>query len=182
MPDFALAARELADELSARKLGLVYGGGSLGVMGEIADAVLSNGSDVIGVIPQALADKEVFNEKLNDLRIVSSMHERKALMIELSDGFVAMPGGLGTFEEFFEALTWAQLGMHQKPCGLLDTAGFYAPLISFLDHVVENGFIAPEVRAMVLVDSSPAGLLDKFEGYTPPLIDKATWAKRMSSK
>ena len=181
-PAYSRAARQLGEELASRDIGLVYGGGSIGVMGEIAGAVSSNGGVVTGVIPKALADEEVANLELSDLQVVSSMHERKALMSELSDGFIALPGGLGTFEEFFEVLTWAQLGLHQKPCGLLDTEGFYTPLLNFLDHVLLNGFISADVRAMILVDSSPADLLDRFDNFEPRKIDKAAWAKQMSGK
>jgi hypothetical protein len=145
-------------------------------MGVIAKTVLEANGDVIGVIPRSLAEKEVAFTELADLRIVDSMHERKALMVELSDGFMALPGGLGTFEEFFEVLTWAQLGLHTKPCGLLNVCQYYAKLIDFLDHAVGEQFVRPEYRAMVLVDENPDGLLQKFEAYEPPRIDKASLA------
>ena len=150
-------------------------------MGAIAKAVLEEGGEVIGVIPRDLAHKNVAFTELSDLRVVNSMHERKALMAELSDGFIALPGGLGTAKEFFEVLTWAQLGIHQKPCGLLNVCGYYSELIGFLDRAVGQQFIEAEHRAMVLIDESPEGLLRKFESYQPPTVDKAEWILRMNT-
>src|SRR5664280_450787 len=135
-PEYGAAAQELGTVLAREKIGLVYGGGCVGLMGIVADAALKNGGHVIGVIPQSLVIKEVVHEKLPDLRVVKTMHERKALMVELADGFIALPGGYGTFEEFCEVLAWSQLGYHQKPFGLLDVAGFYRPLLQFFDHAV----------------------------------------------
>jgi uncharacterized protein (TIGR00730 family) len=181
-PEYAAAARVFGQALASRDIGLVYGGGRLGVMGEIADAVLQAGGEVIGVIPRGLLDKEVAFTELSDLRVVPSMHERKALMVELSDGFVALPGGLGTFEEFLEVLTWAQLNIHPKPCGLLNVCGYFAKLVGFLDHAVGEGFIEPGHRAILVIDKSPDSLLAKFEAYQAPKIDKAAWALRMAGR
>jgi uncharacterized protein (TIGR00730 family) len=180
--EYAQAARQLGQALVSRGIGLVYGGGRVGVMGAIANAVLDAGGKVTGVIPTGLFDKEVAFTELSDLRVVSSMHERKALMAELSDAFIALPGGLGTFEEFLEILTWAQLGLHQKPCGLLNVCQYYAWLTSFLDHAVGEQFIQSAHRSMLLVDESPDALLDKFEGYEPPSVDKAEWILRMTNR
>jgi uncharacterized protein (TIGR00730 family) len=162
-PEYAAAAEQFGRELIARGYGLVYGGGNVGLMNVIADTVLGLGGEVIGVIPNALVSKEVAHRGLTQLLVVGSMHERKALMAELSDGFVAMPGGIGTMEEFFEVLSWAQLGLHEKPCGLLNVAGYYDPLIRFLDHAVTDDFIKPKHRALMLVEGAPAKLLDRFE-------------------
>jgi uncharacterized protein (TIGR00730 family) len=181
-PLYASAARRLGQELAARNLGLVYGGTNVGLMGEIANAVLSNDGEVIGVIPKALVEKEVAFTELSDLRVVPSMHQRKVLMMELADGFIALPGGLGTFEEFFEVLMWAQLGMHQKPCGLLSVEGYYSRLIHFLDHAVAEEFIEEEHRSMILVDEDPAGLLSQFADYRPPEADKVEWIKRVNRR
>jgi uncharacterized protein (TIGR00730 family) len=149
----------------AHGYGLVYGGGNVGLMTVIADAVLALSGHVTGVIPNSLVGKEVAHLGLSDLRIVDSMHERKALMAELSDGFIAMPGGIGTMEEFFEVLSWAQLGLHEKPCALLNVAGYYDPLIQFLDHAVEQDFIKPKHRALLIVESEPGRLLDRFAEF-----------------
>ena len=174
-PEYAQAARQLGHLLASKGIGLVYGGAKVGTMGQLASAALEAGGEVIGVIPEQLVEKEVAFIGLTDLQIVGSMHERKARMIELSDGFIALPGGLGTFEEFFEVLTWAQLGMHHKPCGFLNVCSYYDKLIAFLDHAVEQQFVKSEYRAMVLVDENPNGLLEKFAAYQPPKIDKAAW-------
>ena len=160
---YADAAEQLARDLVERGFGLVYGGGNVGLMNVIADAVLELGGHVTGVIPNALVSREVAHRGLSELRVVSSMHERKALMAELSDGFIALPGGIGTMEEFFEVLSWAQLGIHNKPCGLLNVSGYYDPLIEFLDHAVSQDFVKPKHRALLLVESEPAILLDRFD-------------------
>jgi uncharacterized protein (TIGR00730 family) len=160
---YADAAEQLARDLVERGFGLVYGGGNVGLMNIIADAVLELGGHVTGVIPNALMSREVAHRGLSELRVVNSMHERKALMAELSDGFIALPGGIGTMEEFFEVLSWAQLGIHNKPCGLLNVAGYYDPLIEFLDRAVAQDFIKPKHRALLFVESEPAILLDRFE-------------------
>ena len=158
--------------LAAKGIGLVYGGGHVGLMGVIADAVLASGGEVIGVIPQALADREIAHGGLTDLRVVDSMHTRKALMAELSDAFIAMPGGVGTFEEFFEAVTWTQLGVHRKPCGLLNVGGFYSPLVAFIDQAVTEGFIKPVHRAMIAVDDNPERLLNSLSEVVLPEVPK----------
>jgi uncharacterized protein (TIGR00730 family) len=162
-PEYAGAARQLGRMMMERGYGLVYGGGKVGLMTVIADTVLELGGHVTGVIPNALVSKEVAHFGLTDLRVVGSMHERKALMAELSDGFIAMPGGIGTMEEFFEVLSWAQLGIHNKPCALLNVAGYYDSLIQFLDRGVEQDFIKPKHRELLLVESAPAKLLDRFD-------------------
>lgn len=162
----------MGEALALRGISLVYGGGNVGLMGIVADAALAAGGEVIGVIPKALVDKEIAHRGLTDLRVVGSMHERKALMAELSDAFVALPGGYGTFEEFCEVLTWAQLGIHQKPCGLLNIEGYYDRLIAFFDHAVGEAFLRPQHRSLVLKEQEPMLLLDILAGYQPLLIDK----------
>ena len=171
-PEYTDAARDLGQALIARHLGLVYGGGDVGLMGVIADTVLELGGDVVGVIPRPLVDREVAHHRLTELRVVASMHDRKAQMEELSDGFVVLPGGFGTLEEFLEILTWAQLGIHSKPCGLLNVAGYYDTLLKFLDQTVDAEFVKPENRNLVLVDGSASDLLDQFEKYDPPKVRK----------
>ena len=159
-PAYDQAARQLGRELVRRGIGLVYGGGNVGLMGVLADTVLEAGGQVVGVIPKALMAREVGHRGLPDLRVVKSMHERKALMAELADGFVAMPGGMGTLEEFFEVTTWAQLGFHSKPCALLNVNGYFDPLLRLLDHAVAEGFIRPKYRALVGVAPDVHTLLD----------------------
>ena len=176
------AAREMGRALARRNIGLVYGGGNVGLMGEIATAAEEAGGEVIGVIPKWLVDREVAYTALKDLRVVNSMHERKALMAGLSDGFVALPGGLGTIEEFFEAATWAQLGIHKKPCGLLNVCGYYDSLMTFLDHSTEELFVRPENRGMIMIEEDPDRLIDMFEAYSPVTVDKAEWALRLTAK
>jgi hypothetical protein len=171
-PSYLAMARAMGQVLAREKIALVYGGGAVGLMGAVADAALEGGGEVIGVIPQALMDKEIGHRGLSDLRVVGSMHERKALMAELANGFIALPGGLGTFEELFEVWTWAQLGYHRKPCALLNVAGFYDRLISFLDDVVERGFVKPVHRSMLIVEDEPAALIRAIRGYEPPAVDK----------
>ncbi len=159
---YAAAARKTGEELARRKIELVYGGGNVGLMGVLADAVLAGGGHVIGVIPEALMAKEVGHRGLPDLRIVKTMHERKALMAKLSDGFVALPGGMGTFEEFFEIITWAQLGMHSKPCGLLNVNGFYNPLMALVDHAIEERFVKVKQRDLIMVEPEFDALLERM--------------------
>ena len=166
-PEFLQAARSLGSELAARGLGLIYGGAQVGLMGAVADAALERGGHVIGVIPRALAKKEVAHEGLEDLRVVGSMHERKALMADLGDGFIALPGGFGTFEELLEMLTWAQLGVHSHPCGLLNVGGYYDPLLTMMDQAVEHGFVTLDHREMVVVETDAASLLDRFDAHEP---------------
>jgi uncharacterized protein (TIGR00730 family) len=170
-PRHADAARELGRAMVERRIGLVYGGGSIGLMGAIADAVLEAGGEVIGVIPRTLWEREVGHRGLTDLRIVETMHERKAMMAELSDAFVALPGGLGTLEELFEAWTWSQLGLHGKPCALLD-AGYYDDLVSFLDKAVAAGFVDARNRAMLIVERDPAALFERLASYAPPVVSR----------
>jgi len=171
-PNYLAATRALGAEIARRGLATVYGGSNIGLMGELADAALAAGGEVIGIIPEALRDKELAHEGLTTLKVVSSMHERKAAMAELADGFIALPGGLGTLEELCEMLTWAQLGFHKKPCGLLDVGGYYAPLCAFLDHAVSQGFVVAAHRAMQLCDASPESLLDRFASYMAPVVNK----------
>ena len=163
--DYAEAASALGRELVGRGYGLVYGGGNVGLMNVVANTVLELKGNVIGVIPSSLVSKEVAHRGLTELRVVGSMHERKALMAELSDGFIAMPGGIGTMEEFFEVLSWAQLGLHDKACGLLNVSAYYDPLIQFLDHAVSQDFIKPKHRAVLIVERQPAKLLERFEEF-----------------
>lgn len=172
LPEYTEAAKSLGSLLADSGLGLVYGGASVGIMGRVANAALAGGAEVIGVIPAALASKEIAHSGLTELHVVESMHERKAMMAELSDGFVALPGGWGTIEEIFEALTWAQLGFHRKPCGLLNIAGYYDHLRSFLDHAMEHGFVREAYRPMIMIEDDPAGLLQRFETYQPPKVRK----------
>jgi uncharacterized protein (TIGR00730 family) len=172
LPDYRESARLLGYEMAARGLGLVYGGASIGIMGAIADAVLEKGGRVTGVIPHSLATREVSHDGLDELIVVSSMHERKAKMAELSDGFIALPGGWGTMEELFEMLTWAQLGLHEKPCGLLNVASYYDTLYTFLENAIEQQFVKPEYRPMIMMDDSPTSLLDRFKDYRAPRVKK----------
>ena len=171
-PEYVEGARALGRLLCERGIGVVYGGSSVGMMAALADAVLDDLGDIIGVIPKMLVEREVAHRTLTDLRIVDSMHERKALIAELSDGFVALPGGIGTLEEFFEIWTWAQLGVHQKPCGLLNIAGYFDPLLRCLDRAVEEKFVRNVHRSMVVVESEPQRLLERFESYEPPNVVK----------
>ncbi len=164
-PEYAAAARQIGRELEARGYGLVYGGGNVGLMGIIADAVLEQQGHVIGVIPAAFVEKEVAHQGLSELCIVQSMHERKAMMAELSHGFIAMPGGIGTMEEFFEVLSWAQLGLHDKPCGLLNVCGYYRRLVEFMDFAVEQDFLKRKHRELLVVESEPGALLDRFDQW-----------------
>ena len=171
-PAYGEAAERFGRLLAERGIGLVYGGGRTGLMGRIADAVLAGGGTVTGIIPQFLMDKEVGHMGVQDLRVVGSMHERKALMAELADGFVALPGGIGTLEEIFEVWTWGQLGQHDKPCGLLNAAGFYDGLAGFLDHVAGEQFMKPKHRGMLIVEESGDAILDAFAAYRPPVVEK----------
>jgi uncharacterized protein (TIGR00730 family) len=170
--DYLNAAQQLGRALVQRHKGLVYGGARVGLMGGLADAVIAAGGHVTGVIPEALVAKEVAHNGLSELRVVASMHARKALMVDLADGFIALPGGWGTLEEFFEVLTWGQLGLHQKPCGLLNVQGFFDDLLSFIDHGIRERFVRRENRSMVLVSRSAAELLDLFDEYVPPTVEK----------
>jgi len=171
-PEYTTAAEEMGRELLRRKLGLVYGGGNIGLMGVVARTVHEGGGEVIGVIPDALMRKEVGFAQLPDLRVVGSMHERKALMAELSDAFIAMPGGVGTFEEFFEIITWALLGIHAKPCGLLNTLFYYDQLLSFVQHSVDEGFLKSKYQALILQGKTAAEILDRCVAFAAPQVDK----------
>ena len=176
---YADAARTLGRALVERGFGLVFGGGRIGMMGVLAETVLQAGGEAIGVIPKDLMDKGLGLTSVTSLRVVETMHARKALMAELADAFIAMPGGFGTAEEFFEALTWAQLGLHAKPCGLLNVHGYFDYLIRFVDHAVQEQFIDPANRGLLLVDDSLEGLLAKLDSWKPPTVDKAAWATKM---
>jgi uncharacterized protein (TIGR00730 family) len=178
-PAYAEAAVTLGTLLAKRGIGLVYGGGNVGLMGVIADAALAAGGEVIGVIPKSLADREVAHHGVTELRVVDSMHTRKAMMADLSDAFIAMPGGVGTFEEFFEAITWTQLGLHRKACGLLNVAGFYTPLALFIDQAVSDGFIKPEHRAAIVVDDDAERLLNTLTTIEIPDLPK--WIRRQDT-
>ncbi|WNB76101.1 LOG family protein [Methylomonas koyamae] len=173
---YVAAARQLAAALVERNVRLVYGGAGIVVMGAVADRVLELGGQVVGVIPQALATKEVAHPGLTELHVTASMHERKMRMTELADGFIALPGGIGTLEELFEIWTWAQLGFHAKPCGVLNIAGYYDALIRFLDHVAAEQFVKPQTRALLMVDTDPAALLERYAGYRAPAV--AHWLDR----
>jgi uncharacterized protein (TIGR00730 family) len=162
----------LGATLTEHGITLVYGGSNIGLMGEIANAMIGRNGNVIGIIPQVLVDKEVAFTHLQDLRIVNSMHERKALMAKLADGFISMPGGFGTLEETIEMLTWTQLGIHAKPLGLLNVEGYFDRLCEFIDHMVSEGFLVKGFRDMVLMDRHPDGLLDQMINFRPPQIDK----------
>lgn len=171
-PEYADAAKALAKHLVSNNIAIVYGGGHVGLMGILSDTARTAGGEVIGVIPHGLVAKEVADMQVKDLRIVDSMHERKALMAELSDAFIAMPGGYGTFEEFCEILTWTQLGLQRKPCGLLNVAGFYDPLLQMFDHAVTEQFIKPIHRQMLIADTSPESLVNRLLTYEVPVVDK----------
>ena len=171
-PAYSQAAVNLALALCERDIGLVYGGGAIGVMGTVADAMLAAGGEVIGVIPKALAVKELAHDHLSELHVVASMHERKAMMADLADGFIALPGGWGTLEEIFEILTWAQLGFHDKPCGLLNIEGYYDGLIGFLENSFEQQFVSELYRPMLMRALEPTTLLDQFATYRAPKVRK----------
>jgi uncharacterized protein (TIGR00730 family) len=170
------AAQSLCLEIAKREISLVYGGGNTGLMGAVADFALAAGGKVIGVIPQALVDKEAAHTGLSDLRVVESMHERKSLMADLSDAFIALPGGLGTLEEFCEVATWTQLGFHRKACGLLNIEGFYDRLLSFLDYATEEQFIRPEHRTIFISEDNPVKLINRLDEFELPTLPK--WIDR----
>lgn len=170
--DYAAAARGLGRAMAERGVRLVFGGGQVGLMGVVADAVMEAGGEAAGVMPKALLEKELGHQRLTDLHVVGTMHERKALMADLADAFVALPGGYGTFEEFMEVLTWAQLSLHEKPCGLLNVAGFYEPLVNLFDRAVEEGFVRADHRSLALLEEDPQKLLDLLESYAPPATEK----------
>lgn len=167
-PVYAEGARRTAEAMTRRGLGLVFGAGHVGLMGVLADAVLQVGGEVIGVIPQALVDRELAHGGLTELHVVATMHQRKALMADLADGFLALPGGFGTADELFEILTWAQLGLHAKPVGLLNTAGFFDPLLAWIDRAVREGFLRVEHRRLLIDGDDPEALLDRLRTLHPP--------------
>jgi uncharacterized protein (TIGR00730 family) len=169
-PEYAQATTELARLLVADGIGVVYGGGGVGLMGVLADAVLAEGGEVIGVIPRALMDREIAHRDVTDMRVVGSMHERKALMAELADAFVALPGGLGTLEELFEVYTWAQLGLHRKPCALLNVEGYYDGVVGFLGHAVEERFVREEHREMLVIETQPCVLIERLREFEPDAV------------
>ncbi len=175
-PEYRAAAEEVGVELVRSNIGLVYGGGNVGLMGVLADAVLRAGGEAVGVIPEHLMRREIGHKGLTKLHVVHSMHERKALMADLSDAFVALPGGLGTLEEFCEAATWTQLGLHEKPCGVLNVLGYYTPLLAMFDHAVEERFLKTENRGLVLARESAAELLRALEEWRPARVKK--WLDR----
>jgi uncharacterized protein (TIGR00730 family) len=176
-PAYAEATAEMARLLVADGIGVVYGGGHVGLMGVLADTAMAAGGEVIGVIPQALVDREIGHTRISELRVVGSMHERKALMADLSDAFVALPGGAGTLEELFEVYTWAQLGLHDKPCGLLDVEGYYAGLAQFLEHAVRERFLRPEHLELLMVEREPRRLIDRLLDFEPTAV-RPKWIDR----
>ncbi len=169
-PEYAEAARELARLLTAEGIGVVYGGGGVGLMGALADAVIGAGGELTGVIPRALVDREIAHRDVMDMRVVGSMHERKALMADLSDAFVALPGGIGTLEELFEVYTWAQLGLHRKPCALLNIEGYYDGIADFLAHAVAERFLREETRELLMVETDPEALIERLRTFEPPAV------------
>lgn len=171
-PAYSEAARALGRTLANANVTLVYGGGHVGLMGVVADAALEAGGKVIGVMPKSLVEREIAHTGLTELYVVGSMHERKALMAGLSEGFIALPGGSGTLEEFFEVLTWAQLGEHHKPCGMLNVAGYYDSLLAVFDHMVDKAFLSEKHRGLVMVENEPAAMLEAFARYEPPPVPK----------
>jgi uncharacterized protein (TIGR00730 family) len=177
LPAYADAARAFGTALAGRGLGLVYGGGRVGLMGAVADAALAGGGEVIGVIPQELVDRELAHGGLTELHVVRSLHERKALMAELADGFVALPGGFGTLDELLEQLTWSQLGLHAKPVGLYDVEDYWRPLIALARHATEEGFVREADLAQIAVGGDAEGLLDRLERLTRAERPRAKWAK-----
>jgi uncharacterized protein (TIGR00730 family) len=175
-PAYAAAAAALGRTLADRGIRLVFGGGDVGLMGVVSGAVLGSGGEAHGVITEALRVKEIARGGLTSLRVVETMHERKAIMADAADAFVMLPGGFGTFDEFFEVVTWTQLGIHVKPCGILDVAGYFAPLLAMIDGAVRAGFVHPAHRDLVIVDDDPARLLDRLAGWTPVAVSK--WLDR----
>ena len=169
-PAYAEATAEVARLLAGEGIGVVYGGGHVGLMGVLADTAMATGGEVIGVMPQALVDREIGHTEISELRVVGSMHERKALMADLSDAFIALPGGAGTLEELFEVYTWAQLGLHDKPCGLLDVEDYFSGLVGFLDHAVDERFLREEHRAMLIVEREPRALIERLAEFEPRAV------------
>ncbi len=178
-PAYIEAAKKIGEVIAAKGLGLVYGGARCGLMGAVANAAIENGAEVIGVIPGALIEKEVAHVGVSDLRVVGSMHERKMLMSDLADAFIALPGGMGTLEELCEILTWAQLGLHRKPCGLLNVENYYHHLISYFDHATAEGFIRPEHRSLLVIEEEPQALIERLESYEMPAVSR--WIDRQDT-
>lgn len=178
-PEYIQGAQALAQLFVEHDIELVYGGASVGLMGIMADTVLQNGGRATGIIPENLVAKEIAHDKLTELKVVASMHERKAAMAELSDGFIALPGGLGTLEELFEILTWAQLGFHRKPVGLLNVYGYFDQLAGFLDHTVAEQFVSEDHRSMIIIEEDPQSLISRFQNYEAPYVEK--WIDRESA-
>jgi uncharacterized protein (TIGR00730 family) len=170
-PEYAEATEAFAQLVVAENIGVVYGGGGVGLMGKLADAVLAQGGEITGVIPHALVDKEIGHPHVEDMRLVDSMHERKALMAELADAFVALPGGLGTLEELSEVFTWSQLGLHHKPLALLDVEGYYDGIAAFLDHAVRERFLNAKQRSTLIVERDPGALLERLKAYEPDAVE-----------
>jgi uncharacterized protein (TIGR00730 family) len=181
-PLYTESVKKLGDIFIENKFTLVYGGAKIGLMGELADRMLNQGGKVIGIMPKFLLEREVAHRSISDLIVVDSMHERKEIMQKESDGFIALPGGLGTVEEIFEMITWGQLNIHQKPCGLLNINGFYNLMDDFLDNAVNEGFIEKEFKNMIIVESDPNKLIDRFLNYVHPEIDKAKIALKKRAK
>lgn len=177
-PEYKEMAQKLGRHLALKKIGVVYGGASVGLMAEVANAALKEGGEVIGVIPEFMIEKELAHKGLSQLNVVNSMHERKALMAQLSDGFIALPGGFGTFEELFEVLTWAQLNIHNKPCGLLNVNNYYGHLLEFIEHSLAEEFVKADARSLLIADSSPEALLEKFVTYRASLSNIWTDTKK----
>jgi len=175
-PEYAVAARTLGILIADSEIRLVYGGGAVGLMGVIAESAMTAGGEVVGIIPRALDRREIANRRVTTLHVVESMHERKAMMDQLSDGFIALPGGFGTFEELCEMLTWSQLGIHHKPIGLLNVAGYYDPLISMFDHAVNEQFLHPDHRSMLIDSDDPVALIARMRTFSPPTVTK--WLER----
>ncbi len=176
-PDYVASSERLAESFAKQDITLVYGGAHVGIMGAVADRLMALGGKVIGVIPEALVEMEVAHQGLTELHVVADMHERKSKMAELSDGFVSLPGGLGTLEEMFETLTWAQLGMHNKPCGILNVAGFYDGLLSFLDNACNEAFMLSAHRALLIAATEPEELLARMKAYEAQAVSKLDWRK-----
>ncbi|MCP3926310.1 MAG: TIGR00730 family Rossman fold protein [Desulfobacterales bacterium] len=180
-PEYVEMAKKLGMELAQNNIELVYGGGNVGMMGVLANSVVENKGDVIGVITNKLLKMEVAFTELSDLRVVDTMHERKAIMADLADGFIAMPGGFGTMDEMFEVLTWSQLNIHQKPCGFLNVNGYYDKLVDFIDHMISENFVNPDCRGILQIASNPAQLLEKLKNYEHIAPDKGEWAKELKA-
>ncbi len=174
-PDYVALAENLAQSMAEQNLGLVYGGAYVGIMGAVANRLMDLGGRVVGVIPEALVEMEVAHQGLTELHVVADMHERKATMARLSDGFISLPGGLGTLEEMFEMLTWSQLGLHGKPCGLLNVAGFYDDLLRFLDNACSEAFMLPHHRALLIDSTDPEELITRMQAYVPEVKSKLEW-------